>query len=71
MKEPVRQEWVSHPEAERYSGLSRTAIGRCIKRGEIQAARVGGSVRISRQSLEEFMKTRVTQPRLPGFDDFE
>ena len=71
MKEPARREWVSYAEAERYSALSRTTIGRCVKRGEIQAAHVGRAMRISRQSLEEFMKTHATQPKLPGFDDSE
>jgi hypothetical protein len=42
-----------------------------LSSGEIKAARVGRAVRISRRSLEEFMETHATQPRLPGFDNFE
>ena len=30
LKEPVQQEWVSYPEAERYSGLSHTTLWRYV-----------------------------------------
>jgi excisionase family DNA binding protein len=56
LKEPVRQEWVSYPEAERYSGLSHTTLWRYVTSGELKAARVGRSVRIHLPSLREFME---------------
>ena len=56
LKEPVQQEWVSYPEAERYSGLSHTTLWRHVTTGQLKAARVGRSVRIHLPSLREFME---------------
>jgi excisionase family DNA binding protein len=55
-KEPIQKEWVSYPEAERYSGLSHTTLWRYVGSGELKAARVGRSVRIHLPSLREFME---------------
>jgi len=52
----VQREWFSYPEAERFSGLSRTTLWRLVSGGEIRAARVGRAVRISRQSLEDYLE---------------
>ena len=60
LKEPVQQEWISYPEAERYSGLSHTTLWRYVTSGELKAARVGRSVRIHLPSLREFM-VRATE----------
>ena len=59
LKEPVQQEWVSYPEAERYCGLSHTTLWRYVNTGELSAARVGRSVRIHLPSLKEFMEQRT------------
>ena len=56
LKEQVQQEWVSYPEAERYSGLSHTTLWRCVRSGQLKAARVGRSVRIHLPSLRAFME---------------
>jgi excisionase family DNA binding protein len=56
LKEAVQQEWVSYPEAERYSGLSHTTLWRYVTTGQLRAARVGRSVRIHLPSLREFME---------------
>lgn len=56
LKEPLQQEWVSYPEAERYSGLSHTTLWRYVTTGKLKAARVGRSVRIHLPSLREFME---------------
>jgi excisionase family DNA binding protein len=56
LKEPEQQEWVSYPDAERYSGLSHTTLWRYVTSGELKAARVGRSVRIHLRSLHEFME---------------
>jgi excisionase family DNA binding protein len=56
LKEPLQQEWVSYPEAERYSGLSHTTLWRYVTTGQLKAARVGRSVRIHLPSLREFME---------------
>jgi excisionase family DNA binding protein len=56
LKGPVQQEWVSYPEAERYSGLSHTTLWRYVTSGELKAARIGRSVRIHLPSLRDFME---------------
>ena len=56
LKEAVEQEWVSYPEAERFSGLSHTTLWRYVTSGELKAARIGRSVRIHLPSLREFME---------------
>jgi excisionase family DNA binding protein len=63
--------WLSYPEAQKLSGLGRTTLWTLVSSGEIKAARVGRAVRINRESLEEFMETHATQPKLPGFDDID
>jgi excisionase family DNA binding protein len=59
LKEPVQQEWVSYPEAERYSGLSHTTLWRYVGSGDLKAARVGRSIRIHLPSLRAFMEERA------------
>lgn len=59
LKEPVQQEWISYPEAERYSGLSHTTLWRYVSAGHLKAARVGRSVRIHFPSLKEFMEEKA------------
>ena len=56
LTEQVAPEWVSYPEAERFSGLSHTSLWRRVRSGEIKSARVGRSVRINLPSLREFME---------------
>jgi excisionase family DNA binding protein len=56
LKEQVQREWISYPEAERYSGLSHTTLWRHVSRGDLKAAKVGRSVRIHLPGLREFMK---------------
>ena len=55
LKESLQQEWVSYPEAERYTGLSHTTLWRYVSTGQLKAARVGRSVRIHLPTLREFM----------------
>lgn len=57
----VQREWLSYPDAERYSGLSRVTLWRAIGRGELKAARIGRAVRINRQDLEAFMERAASE----------
>jgi excisionase family DNA binding protein len=50
------REWLTYAEAQTVSGLERTTLWRLVKAGDVRAARVGRAVRISRQSLAEFMR---------------
>ena len=52
----VEQGWLSYPQAEQYTGLSRGTLWRAMDRGELRAARVGRAVRFERQELERFMR---------------
>ena len=61
LQESVEAEWISYPEAERYSGLSHTTLWRYVTSGELKAARVGRSVRIHLPSLREFMEQASTE----------
>ena len=59
LKEPVEQEWISYSEAERYFGLSHTALWRYVGSGALKAARVGRSVRIHLPSFRAFMEEKA------------
>lgn len=61
-KVPVEREWVSYPEAERFSGLSHTTLWRYVGDGTLKAARIGRSVRIHLPSLREFMELAAATP---------
>jgi excisionase family DNA binding protein len=67
LKKPIQQEWISYPEAERYSGLSHTTLWRYVSSGQLKAARVGRSVRIYFPALKMFMneKTMKEVPNEP------
>ena len=71
MTTPEKSEGASYPSepparylmytpVERLYSLSRTSTWRAIRDGHLEAARVGRSVRISRESLERFMRERST-----------
>jgi excisionase family DNA binding protein len=59
LKEHIEAEWIDYPTAERYSGLSHTTLWRYVTSGDIRAARIGRSVRISFPSLRKFMETKA------------
>lgn len=48
--------WVDYPAAQRYASLGRTKLWELISTGEVEAAKVGRAVRISRHSLDEYMR---------------
>jgi excisionase family DNA binding protein len=52
----VQPEWLRYPDAERYSGLGRSALWKLVRSGEVEAAKVGKAVRINRRSLNEYME---------------
>lgn len=51
--------WMSYPTAAYYSGLSRTVLWRQVESGEIEAARIGRAVRLSRASIDAYMRSKV------------
>lgn len=48
--------WITYPEAQRYTSLSRTTLWSLISAGEVKAAKVGRAVGISRRSLDKYME---------------
>lgn len=50
--------WFSYKQAVSYTGLSRCTIWRYLEQGEIEFARIGRAVKISKESLDEFMRSR-------------
>lgn len=55
----VQSEWLTYREAEIRVSLSRATLWKLIEAGEIEAARIGRAVRISRSSLDAYMKRCV------------
>lgn len=52
----VRTEYLTYEQARQLTGLSRQTIWRAIKSGDVKAFRIGRSVKISRSSLEEYVR---------------
>ena len=55
----VAPQWLRIKCAETYAGLGRSTLVRLINAGELKAAKVGRSVRISRVSIDEYMERHV------------
>ncbi len=67
MQAEIVRGWLTYREAEQLVGLSRTTLWKLIGSGEIEHRRVGRAVRISRESLEEYMR-RPTRASTAGAD---
>ena len=48
--------WISYSEAQKHTGLGRTKLWELVSAGDVEAAKIGRAVRISRRSLDEYMK---------------
>lgn len=48
--------WISYSDAQKYAGLGRTKLWELVSSGDVEAAKIGRAVRISRRSLDEYMK---------------
>jgi len=55
VQEEIRSEWVTYKQAQLLTSLGRTTLWRLVSSGEIEAARVGRAVRLSRSSLTAYM----------------
>ena len=56
MQAEIIREWLTYKEAEQLVGLSRTTLWKLIGNGEVEHRRIGRAVRISRKSLEAYMR---------------
>jgi excisionase family DNA binding protein len=55
---PIERAWFSYKEAHGYAGIGRTKLWELVSSGQLQAAKVGRSVKISKTSLEEYLRSR-------------
>jgi excisionase family DNA binding protein len=55
----VAPQWLRTEAAETYSGLGRSTLTRLINAGELKAAKVGRSIRISRTSIDKYMEQQL------------
>jgi len=53
---PTEAAWLTYRQAQEHANIGRTKLTELLDSGEIRAARVGRAVRISRESLDEFME---------------
>lgn len=58
MEMNVERQWLSYGEAQQLSGLSRGTIWKLCASGDVQAAKVGTRVLISRKSLEGYLESQ-------------
>jgi excisionase family DNA binding protein len=52
----IVKQWLTYKEAEQLVGLSRTTLWVLISQKSIEYRRIGRAVRISRESLESYMR---------------
>lgn len=55
----IAPEWLTYAEAQKYASLSRTTLWSLGNERLIEVARIGRAVRISRKSLDEFMRKNL------------
>ena len=60
------REWLTYAEAGRMVGLSRVTLWKLVSAEEVEAARIGRAVRISRESLTDYMKRSAKSPASSG-----
>jgi excisionase family DNA binding protein len=68
MQANVTREWLTYKQAEELSGLSRTTLWKLVSAGDVEAARVGRAVRLSRESLTAYLKRSTTGPTTVGHE---
>lgn len=54
---PLERAWLSYREAEIYCGMSRTTLWKLVGERRIKAARVGRAVRLSKESIRQYMES--------------
>jgi excisionase family DNA binding protein len=59
-RQEVKPEWLRYATAEEYTGLGRTTRTKLVRDREIRIARLGKTVLIDRESLDEYLKRQST-----------
>src|SRR5215212_4652617 len=60
------REWLTYAEAGQMVGLSRVTLWKLVSAGDVEAARIGRAVRISRESLTVYMKRSAKNTAASG-----
>lgn len=58
METAVERSWYSYGEAQEYAGIGRTKLWELVSSGQLQASKIGRSVRISKTSLDEYLESQ-------------
>ncbi len=58
----ITPQYLTYRQAEELTGLSRQTVWRLIKSGDVRAFRIGRSVKISRSSLEQYVRAEPVEP---------
>lgn len=54
----VERSWYSYREAQEYAGIGRTKLWELVSSSQLQASKIGRSVRISKTSLDEYLESQ-------------
>lgn len=57
-RQEVEPEWLRYAAAEEYTGLGRTTLTKLVRNSEVRIARLGKTVLINRESLDEYLEGR-------------
>ncbi len=66
MTAEIVKQWLTYKEAEQLVGLSRTTLWVLISQKSIEYRRIGRAVRISRESLESYMRGDTVEANQSG-----
>ncbi len=66
MTAEIVKQWLTYKEAEQLVGLSRTTLWVLISQKSIEYRRIGRAVRISRESLEAYMRGDTVEANQSG-----
>ncbi len=66
MAAEIVKQWLTYKEAEQLVGLSRTTLWVLISQKSIEYRRIGRAVRISRESLESYMRGDTVEANQSG-----
>ncbi|MGI8539011.1 MAG: helix-turn-helix domain-containing protein [Rubrobacteraceae bacterium] len=66
MTAEIVKQWLTYKEAEQLVGLSRTTLWVLISQKSIEYRRIGRAVRISRESLEGYMRGDTVEANQSG-----
>jgi excisionase family DNA binding protein len=58
MATAVEREWLSYKESQEFTGLGRTTLWSLVSQRLVPAAKVGRSVKISKEGLQEYMRSQ-------------